>query len=55
MKRLSIGEIFLNNLKVENQLKEISSIFAEKTYTKKINYKPYFQREYVWGLDKATY
>lgn len=55
MKKLHIGEIFLNNLKVENQLKEISSIFEENKYTKKINYKPYFQREYVWGLDKATY
>lgn len=55
MKKLHIGEIFLNNLKVENLLKEISSIFEENKYTKKINYKPYFQREYVWGLDKATY
>lgn len=55
MRKVNIGEIFLNNLKVENQLKEISSIFEENNYTKKINYKPYYQRGYVWGLDKGTY
>ena len=55
MKKTNLGDIFLNNLKVENQLKEISSIFTENIYTDKINYKPYFQREYVWDLDKATY
>lgn len=55
MKKLHIGEIFLNNLKIDNLLKEISSIFEENSYTKKINYRPDFQREYVWGLEKATY
>lgn len=36
-------------------LKKISSIFLNPRYANKIDYKPYFQRNYVWDEEKATY
>jgi len=50
-----IMDIFKNNLKIENSLKSIQSIFMNKRYAEKINYKPYFQRNYVWDAEKASY
>ena len=50
-----IMEIFKNNLKIENTLKSIQSIFLNTRFSSKINYKPYFQRNYVWDKEKATY
>ena len=50
-----ITDIFKEKLKIENIVKKISSIFLNARYAKKINYKPYFQRNYVWDEEKATY
>lgn len=50
-----ITEIFKEKLKIDNIVKKISSIFLNKRYSGKINYKPYFQRNYVWDDEKATY
>lgn len=50
-----ITEIFKNNLKIENMVKSISSIFLNERFSKRIDYKPYFQRHYVWDKEKATY
>lgn len=50
-----IASIFKNNLKIENTLKSISSIFNNKRFAEKIDYAPYFQRKYVWDESKATY
>lgn len=50
-----ITSIFKNNLKIENTLKSIASIFKNKRFSQKINYAPYFQRKYVWDDSKATY
>ena len=50
-----ITEIFRESLKIENLVKSIQSIFLNERYSKKINYKPYFQRNYVWDDEKATY
>ena len=50
-----ITEIFKENLKIENLVKTIRSIFLNKRYASKINYKPYFQRNYVWDDEKASY
>ena len=51
----NISNILKNNLKIENTLKSITSIFNNKRFSQKINYKPYFQRNYVWDDSKATY
>lgn len=50
-----ITEIFKENLKIENLVKSIQSIFMNERFFKKINYKPYFQRNYVWDVEKASY
>ncbi|MGM7683205.1 DUF262 domain-containing protein [Cytobacillus sp. Hm23] len=50
-----ISSIFKNNLKIENTLKSITSIFNNKRFAGKIDYAPYFQRKYVWDESKATY
>lgn len=50
-----ITEIFKEKLKIGNIVKKISTIFLNARYSEKINYKPYFQRNYVWDDEKATY
>lgn len=50
-----ISDIFKEKLKVGNVVKTISSVFMNERYSRKIDYKPYFQRNYVWDNDKATY
>ena len=50
-----ITDIFKEKLKIDNIVKKISSIFLNHRYAGKINYKPYFQRNYVWDEEKATY
>lgn len=48
-----ITDIFKEKLKVDNIVKKISSIFLNPRYADKVNYKPYFQRNYVWDSEKA--
>ena len=50
-----IAGIFKDNLKIENTLKSIAHIFLNERYVSKTEYAPYFQRNYVWDQDKATY
>ena len=50
-----ITDIFKEKLHVDNIVKKISSIFLNSRYSEKINYKPYFQRNYVWDSEKASY
>ncbi|WP_281550105.1 DUF262 domain-containing protein [Murimonas intestini] len=50
-----ITDIFKEKLKIDNIVKKISSIFLNSRYAGKIDYKPYFQRNYVWDEEKATY
>ncbi len=50
-----ITDIFKEKLKIENIVKKVSSIFLNQRYSGKIDYKPYFQRNYVWDEEKATY
>lgn len=50
-----IIDIFKNHLKIENSVKSISHTFLNPRYAGKIDYAPYFQRNYVWDAEKATY
>lgn len=50
-----ITDIFKEKLHVDNIVKKISSIFLNARYADKVNYKPYFQRNYVWDSEKASY
>jgi len=46
--------IFKQHLKIETYSKSIDSLFSPRLKSK-INYKPYYQRNYVWDDHKATY
>ena len=50
-----IIEIFRDNLKAENRLMSVQSLFLSDRFAKKVDYHPYFQRNYVWDEEKATY
>lgn len=50
-----ITEIFKEKLKIDNIVKTILSVFLNSRYLSKIDYKPYFQRNYVWDDEKASY
>jgi hypothetical protein len=47
-------KIFKQHLKIETYSKSIDSLFSRRLKSK-INYKPYYQRNYVWDDNKATY
>lgn len=47
-------KIFKEHLKVETYSKSIDSLFSPRLKNK-INYRPYYQRNYVWDNNKATY
>lgn len=46
--------IFTSHLKIETYSKSIDSLFSLRSL-RKINYKPYYQRNYVWDDHKASY
>ena len=50
-----IIEIFRDNLKAENRLMSVQSLFLSDRFAKKVDYHPYFQRNYVWDEEKASY
>jgi uncharacterized protein with ParB-like and HNH nuclease domain len=47
-------KIFREHLKIETYSKSIDSLFTPRQ-KRKIDYKPYYQRNYVWDNNKATY
>lgn len=52
--QVQFEKIFRNHLKVESFSKSIESLFSVRARSK-LDYKPYYQRNYVWDLRKATY
>ena len=50
-----IIEIFRENLKAENKLMSVQSLLLSERFAKRVDYRPYFQRNYVWDEEKATY
>ena len=53
-KQKTFEKVFKEHLKVETYSKSIESLYSRRSVTK-INYKPYYQRNYVWDNSKATY
>ncbi|MCB9203777.1 MAG: DUF262 domain-containing protein [Flavobacteriales bacterium] len=47
-------KIFKEHLKVETYSKSIDSLYSPRSINK-IDYAPYYQRNYVWDNNKATY
>ena len=50
-----VVDIFKNNLKIENSVKSISHTFLNERFSSKIDFAPYYQRNYVWDEEKASY
>ncbi|MCY3864554.1 MAG: DUF262 domain-containing protein [Chloroflexi bacterium] len=50
----SIEDIFRNNLKIESNPMSIETLFTGRLRNR-ITYDPYYQRNYVWDKQKATY
>lgn len=49
-----IRTIFKSFLKIESETKMIELLFSKRS-SSRINYRPYYQRNYVWDNNKATY
>lgn len=47
--------ILKNHLKIESKVMSIETLLGNVRMRKKIVYDPYYQRNYVWDNDKATY
>lgn len=47
-------DIFKNHLKIETYSKPIESLYSFRNRNR-IDYKPYYQRNYVWDENKASY
>jgi len=54
LKYQEIQTIFKQFLKIESESKSIESLFSPRTFHR-INYSPYYQRNYVWDKTKASY
>lgn len=54
LRKEDFERIFKSNLKIETYSKSIDSLFSDRML-RRINYKPYYQRNYVWDNAKATY
>ncbi|WP_210148880.1 GmrSD restriction endonuclease domain-containing protein [Chryseobacterium scophthalmum] len=51
----NIKEIFENKIKIDAKVVSIESLFNNEDRLKNTNYKPSYQRNYVWDDEKATY
>lgn len=52
---MEIREIFENKIKIEPKVMSIEVLFNNPERVKETNYKPFYQRNYVWDDEKATY
>ncbi len=50
-----IEEVFKNHLKIESKVMSIETLLGNVRMRRKIIYNPYYQRNYVWDSEKATY
>jgi len=53
-KHSTLQQVFQNNLKSEISTASIESLTSTR-YRKKVVTDPYYQRNYVWNPEKATY
>ena len=52
---ISIRDVFENKLKIDSKTVSIDSLFNNEDKLKNTNYKPFYQRNYVWDDEKASY
>jgi len=52
---MEIREIFENRIKIEPKVMSIETLFNNPERVNNTDYKPFYQRNYVWDDEKATY
>lgn len=52
---MEINEIFEKHIKIESKVMSIETLFNNPNRVEKTNYEPFYQRNYVWDNEKATY
>lgn len=52
---MDIRDIFENKIKIEAKVMSLESLFNNQTRVRNTDYKPSYQRNYVWDDEKATY
>lgn len=52
---MDISDIFLNKIKIESKVMSIESLFNNINRVRNTDFKPSYQRNYVWDEEKATY
>ncbi|MEQ6168734.1 DUF262 domain-containing protein [Ekhidna sp. MALMAid0563] len=55
LKDQDIIDIIKGHLKIEQKVMSIDNLFRNERLTSRIIYDPYYQRNYVWDKNKATY
>lgn len=55
MSETILKDIFEQRIKIESKVRSILSLFFNATTVDKTDYKPPYQRNYVWDDEKATY
>ena len=55
LKEDQFKDVFDSHIKIETYSRSIDSLLLGVRTKNKINYKPYYQRNYVWDAAKATY
>ena len=51
---MNLSDVFKNKVKVKGEVKLISSFFRDR-FSRRVDHKPYYQRNYVWDNKKASY
>ncbi|OQX97504.1 MAG: hypothetical protein B6I24_08550 [Bacteroidetes bacterium 4572_128] len=52
---MDLKKIFEERIKIEPKVMSLETIFNNPRRTDKTNFKPEYQRKYVWDVEKATY
>lgn len=52
---MDLKEIFEHKIKIESKVKTIDALFLNEDRLEHTNYHPYYQRNYVWDEEKASY
>ncbi|RNL92282.1 DUF262 domain-containing protein [Sinomicrobium pectinilyticum] len=52
---MDIRDIFENKIKIESKVMSIESLFNNASRVRNTDFKPSYQRNYVWDDEKATY
>ena len=47
-------DVFKNGLKIIPRTLSVKTLLSERNL-KRINYRPYYQRNYVWDIEKQTF